>query len=55
MIDNVFVILDKNIASKHHFLNISVQKWSLIGEYTSGGMEIGLYAWDKNKIKAKFE
>ncbi len=37
-IDNVFVILDKNIMSKHHFLNISDQKWNLIGEYNSGGM-----------------
>jgi hypothetical protein len=55
LIDNVFVILDKNILSKHHFLNISDQKWDLIGEYNSGGMEIGLYAWSNNKIKAQFE
>ena len=27
----------------------------MIGEYTSGGMEIGLYAWENNRIKPRFE
>jgi hypothetical protein len=45
-IDNVFVVMDKNLKDKDHFLNISSEKWTLLGNFSSGGMEIGLYAWN---------
>lgn len=31
------------------------QSWNLIGNFWNGGIEVGLYAWDGNKKKIKFE
>lgn len=30
-IENVFIIIDKNINDKRHFLNVSSLEWNLIG------------------------
>ena len=29
-IDNVFIIIDRNITDKNHFLNVSSEKWTLV-------------------------
>jgi hypothetical protein len=37
-IENVFIIIDKRTSDWNHFLNVSKLEWTLIGEYSSGGM-----------------
>jgi len=31
LVENVFIIIDKNINDKRHFLNVSSLQWNLIG------------------------
>ena len=54
----MFIVIDNsnsNLSNPSHFLAVSEEKWVVINSFESGGMPVGLYAWEHNEIQAKHE